>query len=87
MGTVHRFVPCAGGWLHCLDGSGTTSDCDVFLAGGAQLVAQFLRAQAIDEVILFIVPTVLGAGVRLFDEQRTGERSRAQVRRFAETPR
>lgn len=45
-----------------------TSARDVFLVGGAQLVAQFLSAQAIDELILFVVPVVLGAGVRLFHD-------------------
>ncbi len=44
-----------------------TTDRDVFLVGGAQLASQFLGAQAIDELILFMVPVVLGAGVHLFD--------------------
>jgi dihydrofolate reductase len=44
-----------------------STDRDVFLVGGANLIGQFLAAGAIDELILFIVPVVLGAGIRLFE--------------------
>ncbi len=44
------------------------SEREIFLVGGARLVAQFLSAQAIDELILFVVPVLLGAGVRLFSD-------------------
>ncbi len=44
------------------------ADRQVFLVGGAQLVGQFLGARAIDELILFVVPILLGTGVRLFED-------------------
>ena len=40
---------------------------DVAIAGGADVVQQYLRAGLIDEMALHIVPTMLGAGARLFD--------------------
>ena len=39
---------------------------DVDIAGGASVVQQALTADAIDELVLAIVPVVLGAGERLF---------------------
>ena len=42
-------------------------DGDVDIAGGAATVRQALAAQAIDELVLDIVPVLLGAGERLFD--------------------
>ncbi|MEU5316130.1 dihydrofolate reductase family protein [Streptomyces sp. NPDC021056] len=40
---------------------------DVSLAGGADLVQQFIRAGLLDELWLHIVPVFLGNGRRLFD--------------------
>jgi dihydrofolate reductase len=42
-------------------------DGDLDIAGGAATVQQALRAGAIDELTLSIVPVLLGAGERLFD--------------------
>ena len=42
-------------------------DRDVDIAGGASTVRQALAAQAIDELVLNVVPVLLGAGERLFD--------------------
>ena len=39
----------------------------VDIAGGASTVRQALAAEVIDELILDIVPVLLGAGERLFD--------------------
>lgn len=41
---------------------------NVFLVGGGNLIGQFLAAGALDELILFVVPALLGRGVRLFDD-------------------
>jgi dihydrofolate reductase len=40
---------------------------DILLMGGAQAFQQYLRAGLIDEIELHVVPLVLGAGERLFD--------------------
>jgi dihydrofolate reductase len=40
---------------------------DVALSGGANVAQQFLRAGLVDEMELSLVPTLLGAGERLFD--------------------
>lgn len=42
-------------------------DKDVSLAGGADLVQQFIRAGRLDELWLHIVPVLLGGGRRLLD--------------------
>ena len=41
---------------------------DVNLGGGAQVAQQYLRAGLIDEVQISLVPVLLGAGARLFDD-------------------
>jgi dihydrofolate reductase len=42
-------------------------DEDVDVAGGASAVRQALSTEAIDELLLDVVPVLLGAGERLFD--------------------
>jgi dihydrofolate reductase len=42
-------------------------DGDVDIAGGASTVRQALAAKAIDELVLDVVPVLLGDGERLFD--------------------
>jgi dihydrofolate reductase len=41
---------------------------DVSIAGGATVARQCLAAGLIDELVLHLVPVVLGGGVRLFDD-------------------
>jgi dihydrofolate reductase len=41
---------------------------DVMVGGGAQIARQYLRAGAIEELRLHLVPTILGGGTPLFDE-------------------
>jgi dihydrofolate reductase len=41
---------------------------DVALAGGARASRQYLNAGLVDEMQLHVVPTLLGAGERLFDD-------------------
>jgi dihydrofolate reductase len=43
-------------------------DADVDIAGGASAVRQALAAGVLDELMLDIVPVLLGAGERLFDD-------------------
>jgi dihydrofolate reductase len=40
---------------------------DVALAGGADVIRQYLNAGLVDELVLHLVPTLLGAGERLLD--------------------
>ena len=40
---------------------------DVALAGGANVARQYLKAGLVDEMQLHLVPTLLGAGERLFE--------------------
>jgi dihydrofolate reductase len=40
---------------------------DVVLAGGANIAQQYLRAGLVDEMVIHLVPILLGAGERLFD--------------------
>jgi dihydrofolate reductase len=42
-------------------------DKDVSLAGGANVVQQFLKAGLLDEMQIHVVPVLLGGGTRLFD--------------------
>ena len=47
------------------------SDRDVWLVGGADLVSQFVNRHLIDEYILFVMPLLLGRGIRLFRDLRS----------------
>ena len=42
---------------------------DIWLIGGGELVTAFLDQHAIDELWLFLVPTLIGAGIPLFPGQ------------------
>jgi dihydrofolate reductase len=42
-------------------------DEDVSLAGGASVVQQYLAAKLLDELVLSVVPPLLGGGARLFE--------------------
>jgi dihydrofolate reductase len=58
---------------------------DVHIGGGAQTAQQYLRAGLIDELELHIVPQLLGAGERLF-ENLEGARIELEQTRVIETP-
>lgn len=42
---------------------------DVWVIGGGLIITKFLNLGAIDEIILCIIPTILGSGIRLFPNQ------------------
>ena len=44
----------------------TESKKNTWIVGGGQLISTFLNLDAIDEMILSIVPRILGKGIRLF---------------------
>jgi dihydrofolate reductase len=44
------------------------ASADVIVGGGADIARQYLRAGAVDELRLHLVPLLLGGGARLFDD-------------------
>jgi len=48
-------------------------DKNVAVAGGANVVQQYLKAGLLDELQIHLVPVLLGDGVRLFDNLGPGE--------------
>jgi dihydrofolate reductase len=53
---------------------------DVALGGGAEVAQQYLAAGLIDEMLLNVVPVMLGSGTRLFDNLGAAEVGLEQVR-------
>jgi dihydrofolate reductase len=47
-----------------------TSDKDIWLVGGGQLIASFLGLNLLDRMILTVVPITLGKGIPLFPDQQ-----------------
>ena len=65
-GTSYTFV--TGGIDEALGSAHEAAGADdVLVGGGAEIARQYLRAGAIDELRLHLVPLLLGAGGRLFD--------------------
>lgn len=58
---------------------------DVSLAGGANVSQQYLRAGLVDEMEVHIVPLLLGAGERLF-ENTDGQQARYECIRVVNSP-
>jgi dihydrofolate reductase len=53
---------------------------DVWLAGGASVVNQYLAARLVDEIDISIAPLILGAGARLFEGLGRGTLKLEQIR-------
>jgi dihydrofolate reductase len=47
---------------------------NIFIDGGAELVTTLLQQNLIDELILSIIPVLLGGGIRLFRDGRPEQR-------------
>lgn len=45
----------------------TESGKDIWICGGANLVRQFVREDLIDQYYISVIPTLLGTGIRLFE--------------------
>jgi dihydrofolate reductase len=59
------------------------TDKHIWIEGGANVAQQFLRRELIDEIVLSLVPVILGDGVRLFDNiQKQIDLSLIEVKRF-----
>jgi len=65
-GTSYTFV--TGGIKAAVEQARAVADSqDVLLAGGVSIARQALAAGLVDEVVLHVVPKLIGRGVRLFD--------------------
>lgn len=83
-GTSFTFV--ADGIHSALDRARAASDGrNVDIAGGAQTVQQYLKAGLVDELQLHVLPVLLGAGLRLFDNLGIGTH-RLEPVRVVDTP-
>lgn len=64
-GTTFHFITDGFG-VALAQARDAAGDRDVDIAGGASTVRQALAARAVDELVLDVVPVLLGAGERLF---------------------
>ncbi|AKB76572.1 Dihydrofolate reductase [Methanosarcina horonobensis HB-1 = JCM 15518] len=53
------------------------TDEDIWLVGGSQLIKVFLEEDLVDDMIVFVVPIILGSGISLFD--RIGKEFRLKI--------
>jgi dihydrofolate reductase len=58
---------------------------NVAIAGGADVVQQYLRAGLLDEMQIHVAPLLLGGGVRLFGDL-DGEAPKLEIMRVVESP-
>ncbi len=54
------------------EASAAAGGADVAIGGGAEAIQQYIAAGLVDEMWLHVVPVLLGAGSRLFDETTAG---------------
>jgi dihydrofolate reductase len=83
-GTTFTFVT-DGAEAALAQARAVAGDRNVAVAGGADVVQQYLRAGEIDELQIHIAPLLLGDGVRLFDELGA-ERPTLETTRVIESP-
>ncbi len=61
-------------------------DKNVAVAGGANVVQQYMRAGLLDELQLHVVPLLLGDGVRLFEDHLSSPPVELECTRVIESP-
>jgi dihydrofolate reductase len=61
-------------------------DKDVALAGGADVVQQYLKAGLVDELQLHVAPVLFGDGVRLFENHLGSGQVELESTRVIESP-
>jgi dihydrofolate reductase len=84
-GTTYTFV--TDGIESALEQARTAAgDRNVAVAGGADVVQQYLRAGLLDELQLHVVPVLLGGGVRLFDGHVAAPPAELERTRVVESP-
>jgi dihydrofolate reductase len=83
-GTTFTFV--TDGIESALDQArAAAGDKDVSVAGGANIIQQYLSAGLLDEIQIHLVPVLLGEGIRLFD-QLGAEQMELERTRVIESP-
>jgi dihydrofolate reductase len=83
-GTTFTFV--TDGIESALDQArASAGDKDVSVAGGANIIQQYLSAGLLDEIQIHLVPVLLGEGIRLFD-QLGAEQIELERTRVIESP-
>jgi len=58
------------------------SEKDIFIVGGGQVISRFLEEGLVDEILLFIVPVILGEGIPLY----TGFKREISLKLIGATP-
>jgi dihydrofolate reductase len=83
-GTTFTFV--TGGIESALEqAKAAAGDKDVSVAGGANIIQQYLSAGLLDEIQIHLVPVLLGDGRRLFDHI-SAEQIELEITRVIESP-
>ena len=59
---------------------------NVAIAGGANVVQQFLKAGLLDEMQIHVAPVLLGGGVRLFEDQVGARPPEVEATRVVQSP-
>ncbi|WP_088071904.1 dihydrofolate reductase family protein [Gottfriedia luciferensis] len=57
---------------------------DIWLVGGAELTKFFLKNRLIDELILFVQPTIIGSGIPLFQDIEKDQQLTLQAHKIYE---
>jgi dihydrofolate reductase len=84
-GTTFTFV--TDGPVAALDQArAAAGDKGVVVAGGANVVQQYLDAGLLDELLIQVAPVLLGGGVRLFDGHLAGAPARLERTSLIESP-
>jgi dihydrofolate reductase len=83
-GTSYNFV--TDGIERALEeAQAAAGDKDVYIAGGASIVQQYLRAGLLDELRIHVAPMLLGGGTRLLDDLGA-EPPKLEATRVTESP-
>ncbi len=65
---------------------GVAGEKDVAIAGGANVVQQYLNAGLLEEMQIHVAPLLLGGGVRLFEDHVGDQQPEVQATRVIESP-
>jgi dihydrofolate reductase len=65
---------------------GVAGEKNVAIAGGANVVQQYLKAGLLDELQIHVAPLLLGDGVRLFEEHVGSQQRDVEATRVVQSP-